>query len=176
MNSRVKILSAIAVLAVTGVSATMPAHAQSRKLLGSFKDWDAHVITEKGAKSCYMVSAVKKWTASREGVNRGDTYITVTHRPKFDVKDEVNVVVGYPIRDGSELRVTIDGKKRYDLFTQGRGGWAYDSRDDSAIVKSMKRGASLVARATSKRGTKTTDTYSLRGFTAAYNAISRACR
>ena len=33
----------------------------------------------------------------------------------------------------------------------------------------------MVVKGTSSRGTVTTDTYSLRGFTAAYDAISGAC-
>ncbi len=39
----------------------------------------------------------------------------------------------------------------------------------------MKAGSNLVVKASSSRGTDTTDTYSLSGFTAAYNAISKAC-
>lgn len=151
------------------------ADAQSSRLLGSYRDWDAHVRGSGSSKECYMLSAVKRWSASRSGVRRGDTYITVTHRPAMAVTGEVNVIVGYPLRQGSELRITVDGGRRFDLFTEGRGAWAYDSKDDTAIVNAMKRGNSLVATASSQRGTRTTDTYSLSGFTAAYNAITRAC-
>jgi hypothetical protein len=38
------------------------------------------------------------------------------------------------------------------------------------------KGAAMVVVGTSERGTKTTDTYSLKGFTAAYGAISKACK
>ena len=151
------------------------AEAQSSRLLGSYRDWDAHVRGSGSARECYMLSAAKRWSASRKGVSRGDIYITVTHRPAMAVSGEVNVIVGYPLRQGSELRLSIDGKRRFDLFTEGRGAWAYDSKDDTAIVTAMKRGNTLVATASSQRGTRTTDTYSLSGFTAAYNAITRAC-
>jgi hypothetical protein len=43
------------------------------------------------------------------------------------------------------------------------------------MVAAMRRGNSLVVEGTSARGTVTTDRYSLSGFTAAHNAISRAC-
>jgi hypothetical protein len=33
----------------------------------------------------------------------------------------------------------------------------------------------MIVKGTSSRGTLTTDTYSLSGFTAAFNAISKAC-
>ncbi len=151
------------------------ADAQVSRLLGSYREWDAHVRGSGDARECYILSAVKRWTASRKGVSRGATYITVTHRPAADIKDEVNIVVGYPLRQGSELRLTVDGKRRFDLFTEGRGAWAYDAREDGSIVQAMKRGNQAVAVANSQRGTRTTDTYSLQGFTAAYNAITKAC-
>ena len=148
-----------------------------RELLGSFRDWDALVMTSNaGEKTCYMISTAKRWTASRKNVSRGDIYVIVQHRPAFDVKDEINVNVGYPLKSGSEVTVSVDGKPAYRLFTEGRAAWAYDPRDDRAMVAAFKRGSRMVAKATSARGTVTTDTYSLSGFTAAYNAITKACR
>ena len=40
----------------------------------------------------------------------------------------------------------------------------------------MKRGEKMTVEGVSYRGTKTKDTYSLRGFTGAYRAISAKCR
>jgi len=39
----------------------------------------------------------------------------------------------------------------------------------------MRAGLTMVVKGTSSRGTLTTDTYSLRGFTAAYDAMQKAC-
>ena len=39
----------------------------------------------------------------------------------------------------------------------------------------MIRGSKMLVTGTSVRGTKTVDTYSLRGFTAAYKTIGRDC-
>ncbi len=148
-----------------------------RDILGSYRDWDALVSkASNGAKTCYMISVPKSSKASRKGASRGDIYLTITHRPKYGIKDELNVIVGYPLKVGSEVSASIDGKRAYKLFTEGRGAWAYDPKDDAALVKAMKRGNRLVVNGTSQRGTRTTDRYSLSGFTAAYNAITRACR
>jgi len=150
---------------------------QNRNLLGSFRDWDALTTKEAdGSKTCYMISTPKDSTASRKGARRGDIYVTVTHRPKFGVTGEVSTVMGYPLKVGSDVRVEVDGKSRFNLFTEGTAAWAYDARDDGRITTAMKRGNRLVIRGTSTRGTNTTDTYSLSGFTAAYNAITKACR
>ena len=39
----------------------------------------------------------------------------------------------------------------------------------------MKKGNRMVVKGTSSRGTLTTDTFSLKGFTKAYGAIGKAC-
>ncbi|MFQ5346244.1 MAG: invasion associated locus B family protein [Rhodothalassiaceae bacterium] len=150
--------------------------ADKTDLIGSYRDWDAYTLRKQdGELLCYMVSVPKSWAASRKGVRRGDIYITVTHRPKAKVRDQVNIVVGYPFKEGSEARAVIDGKTRFKLFTQGDGAWLYTQKEDSAMVRAMRRGGTLVVTGTSSRGTRTTDRYSLLGFTAAHNAISRAC-
>jgi len=43
------------------------------------------------------------------------------------------------------------------------------------LVGAMKAGIEMTIRGTSARGTETLDTYSLRGFTAAYNEAVTAC-
>ena len=53
--------------------------------------------------------------------------------------------------------------------------WASTSEGDQKLIKAMKAGSTMVVVGYSSRDTKTTDTYSLSGFTAAYNAISKAC-
>ena len=147
------------------------------QLLGSYGDWDAMTsVTRTNGKSCYIISKPKKTTANKQNVRRGDIYLTVTHRPKFKVTGEVNTVVGYPLKVSSEVRAQVDGKQQLRMFTEGRGAWLYDEREDARLVSQMKAGINLVIKGTSTRGTQTTDTYSLKGFTAAYNAITRACR
>ena len=43
------------------------------------------------------------------------------------------------------------------------------------MVRAMRVGKKLVIRGISSRGTKTTDTFSLKGFTKAYAAMNRSC-
>jgi invasion protein IalB len=165
----------LTVLLVLAAAADSAAQGKPRRL-STHQDWDAMVAGSGSAKVCYVISVPKKTWISRKGASRGDIYMTVTHRPAFGVRDEVNVVVGYPIRRGSEARISVDGKKSYQFFTEGSGAWAYDPKDDRSVVAAMKAGINLEVRATSQRGTDTRDTFSLRGFTAAYSAASSACR
>ncbi len=146
------------------------------RFLGGYHDWDAFTLTERtGQKICYIVSVPKSWSASRRNARRGRIYVTVTHRPRAKIRDQVNFVMGYPLKSDSEVTVTVDGKTRLKLFTEGDGAWTYSEKDDRRLVAAMKRGLKMTVIGVSRRGTRTTDRYSLKGFTAAYNAISKAC-
>ncbi|MFP6713227.1 MAG: invasion associated locus B family protein, partial [Rhodospirillales bacterium] len=80
----------------------------------------------------------------------------------------------YVYRKDSEVTVNIDGQL-YNLFTDRGTAWARDAKADLSISRMMIRGKSMTVTGFSARGTKTEDTYSLAGFTAAYNAIGKAC-
>lgn len=147
--------------------------AEAPKLLGSFNTWDAFSYREKGSKVCYIVSSPQD--SEPKNVRRGDIYAMVTHRPADKVVGEVSVVPGYPYKEGSEVGVAI-GADKYALFTAGENAWTREVKDDKALVRAMIRGVTMIVRGTSSRGTLTIDTYSLRGFTAAHEAIGVACK
>ena len=150
-----------------------PVEAQQGTILGSYRDWDALVMNRgNGEKICYMISIPKSKQPS--SVTHGEVYITITHRPRRKVTNEVNLVVAYDFKTGSEVRGSI-GSSRFTMFTEGKGAWNYDQSDDAKMVSGMKRGNTLVIRATSSRGTSTSYRFSLAGFTAAYNAITQEC-
>jgi invasion protein IalB len=151
--------------------ATVALAAPQQKPLGTFGDWAA--VADGGDKRlCYIGSAPKK--AEGKYTTRGDAHVLVTHRPADKVKGEVSVSAGYPYKEGKDAEADIDGKK-FKLFTRGENAWAYDAAEDRAMVAAMKAGKQLIVRGTSSRGTATTDTYSLSGFSAALAAIDKAC-
>ena len=49
-------------------------------------------------------------------------------------------------------------------------------KTDNEIVKAMIRGSQMLIEGTSSRGTETTDTFSLSGFTAAYETANKTCK
>jgi hypothetical protein len=69
----------------------------------------------------------------------------------------------------------VDGRNAFTLFTHDETAWAYDE-DDAKLVTAMKAGSEMVVVGTSSRGTRTTDTYSLMGFTNAHEAITGECQ
>jgi hypothetical protein len=120
-----------------------------------------------------MASLAK--SKSPGNVTHGDVYITVTHRPRLKVVDEVNLVAGYSFRPNTEVTASIS-KRNFRMFTEGDGAWLRTPREDKQMVGAMKAGESLFMRGTSSRGTGTSYRFSLAGFTAAHNAIDKACK
>lgn len=161
-----------ALLAATVLFAGVGVAAAAQKALGSFGDWSAIADEDNGKKLCYVGSVPKK--SEGKYTSRDETHVLITHRPADKVTGEVSVTAGYTYKEGIPVELDIDGKK-FKLFTRGGNAWAADAAADKTIVSAMKSGQEMIVRGTSSRGTLTTDTYSLSGFTAAYNAITSAC-
>ena len=167
---KVALFSTMAIAAGLCLSATA---ASAQKQIGAYKDWDAYTHSEGGNMICYMVSTPKD--SQPKNVRRGDIYFMVTHRPAEQVTDEVYLNIGYPIKKGSSVDVKV-GSQRFTMITEDRDAWAPDAASDAKLVKSMIRGRDMQISGTSQRGTRTTDKFSLLGFTAAHKAITSACK
>lgn len=153
-----------------------PAHAadsQDINRLGKFQHWRAFTYTENGNRVCYMASEPQKEEGDYE--QRGEVYAMVTHQPARGTQDVVSFVIGYPFKQQSRVTVNIDDNKKFTLFTHEDTAWAADKKTDNALVRAMMRGREMVVKGVSNKGTNTTDTYSLMGFTDAHNAIDDAC-
>ncbi len=174
MNDGMKTLSvsACAIAAAMLLGWPGPVTAQEGGFIATFDDWSAFSENEGGKPLCYAASLPKK--AEGDYTQRGDTYVMVTHRPAEKAVGVFSVRAGYTYQEGSEVEVTIGGQT-FTLFTDGGYAWAEDEDTDRAINVAMKAGKNMVVKGTSSRGTLTTDTYSLIGFTAAQGAIDKAC-
>jgi len=149
-----------------------PAQAQGIETIGTFGDWSAYQFSEDGNPACYMSSEPTK--AHGDYTKRGDIFAIVTHRPAEKRIGEVSIIAGYSYKKDSAVEIAI-GKQAFELFTQDDGAWALDTASDKKLIQAMKRGNRMVVKGTSSRGTDTTDTYSLIGFTKSYRAIGKAC-
>ena len=98
----------------------------------------------------------------------------VTHNLSDGSFDVVSIVAGYEFKPDEDVLAQVDSKK-FTMFSKGDRAWNAEGKDDQAMVAAMKRGRNLLVIGTSSRDTRTTDTYSLSGFTKAYQAIGKAC-
>ncbi len=146
----------------------------SPTLIGQFHDWRAFSAYEDGQKVCFMMS---KPTLSEGNYSRRDpVYAFITHRKSDKVYDVVSFISGYQHMEQTDVNVTIDNQKPFQLFTQKNTAWSRNSDTDRKLVNALRMGRKMTVMGTSHRGTATIDHYSLRGTTQAYKTITRACR
>jgi hypothetical protein len=164
-KSRILLLGAFLFLPIT-------AHAGEQRLMSAFDAWEAYVFDENGSKVCYMAS--QPGNAEGNYTKRGDSFALVTHRPADNTRNVFSYIAGYPYKAGSEVVLKID-EQEFKLFTQDETAWAPDSETDNKIMDALKNGKTMVVSGISSRGTKTKDTYSLKGSTKAYDKITEEC-
>ncbi len=174
-------LGTIALLAgiLTGVIGPDTAAAQTRQRIDAKKDWSIFQAGDEGQRVCWIVSQPTRTAAFRNGksveVKRGDVFLMISIRPADGVTNEVSFLSGYPFKKGSEVKASVGGKK-FTLFTEGENAWAPSADDDSALIDAFRRGSKAKVQGVSSRGTKTIDTFSLSGFTAALEAAVELCK
>ncbi len=122
--------------------------------------------------TCFIASEPTK--AEGNYSKRGDIHAMVTHRPSESRVDEVSIQAGYTYQENAAVEVAV-GRMKVKLFTQGESAWAVSKETDQKLVQAMIKGSTMVVRGISARGNETTDTYSLSGFTKAYQTIKKAC-
>ena len=148
--------------------------AATPQLLGEYSDWTAYYYRDGKGSVCYMVSKPKKDEGKYS--KRGDIYAVVTHRPSDKSFDVVNFDAGYTFKNGAPFVVKIGHQTINSFFTEGERAWTIDEKTDKQMVSLMKNGDRMIVDGVSSKGTKTKDTYSLKGFTGAYKAISAKCK
>jgi len=158
---RILMISALSALFI------LPALAQSMpRRLGDFGQWTAAVHSEGGQKLCYAFTR-----AARMSHPRSDVLLMVTHRGRS--RDEIALAAGYTYPRRARVTVTV-GRTVLPFEAEGTSAFA---RNNRAAVAAFRAGNEATARGPRRAGRTgtVTDVFSLRGFTAAYNAISREC-
>ena len=118
---------------------------------------------------CYIGSTPIK----KEGnyTKRGDTYILVYRINKSPDKI-VQITAGYNYDASKPVTLKID-QTTFVFFGKDDNAWTKDK--DKEVIFAMKKGINLIIQGYSSRGTLTTDVYTLKGFTAAFNKLSKDC-
>jgi invasion protein IalB len=161
-------LTGLALAALSPAAAT----ASESTLLSTHGAWSVYSFTENGNKVCYMAATPTKAEGNYSA--RGKIYALITHRPAEGTKNVFSYITGYSYKDGSEVNLTV-GSEKFNLFTQDETAWAADADADIRLTEAIRKGSTMVVKGVSKKGTETTDTYSLSGSGEAYSAISKEC-
>jgi predicted SnoaL-like aldol condensation-catalyzing enzyme len=138
------------------------------KKLGGFEDWIAATHQESGQTVCYAFTYAKHSTPVISG--RDPVVLTVTERAGG--RDAVAISAGFDYGKNAAVNMQVD-TTGLDFYTAQRNAFA---RDGKAAVAAFSKAAQAQARSPGPRdGQLVVDTFSLRGFSAAYAAITKAC-
>lgn len=141
-------------------------------LVASFGDWGAYTANTGKSKICYALSEPK--TRSPATLKDKKAYLFVSFRPAEKVRNEVAAVLNFTTKDGGPASLAI-GSTNFDLVTKGENAWVKNASDEASAIDTMAKGGSMTLTATSARGSKTTDKYSLAGFPQALDQAKRDC-
>lgn len=169
MTHRVRLAAGIVAI---GVLSSLPASAQSVRLIGDFRDWSAYATSEGAGALCFAVSKPQDIDPIPDGYT--EAYIYLTNRPAESIRNEFNLVAGYALAPDSQATATISGQS-FALFTENDAAWLLDPAQSDSLASAIRAGATLVVEATSDKGIKIAQTFSLSGATAASRAIESDC-
>jgi hypothetical protein len=137
------------------------------KAIGTFDDWIAATHQEAGQPVCYAFTRAQTSIPTLPG--RGGVVLTVTQRNSG--RDAVAIEAGFPFAPNATVEVQAD-QSGLDFYTAQRAAFA---RNGHAAVVAFQSSSRAIARSPGPHDVKLTDTFSLKGFSAAYAAISKAC-
>lgn len=149
------------------------AFAQNVKSIGTFSSWTAFTHGEGTSLLCFATAQPTKQEPA--GAKRSPAFIYVSSWPKDGVKAEVSVRVGYPLKGGSEVTLSV-GNASFKLFVHNDRAYIADAGDELKLLDIMRKGSTMTVVGTSERGTTTTDTYSLAGISQALQAVTTNCK
>jgi hypothetical protein len=140
--------------------------------LGNFGEWGAYA-TQGKPKTCYALAQPK----SREpgSVKREPAYVFISTRPAENVKSEISIIMGFPMKDGSEAQAEV-GDSSFSLIAKGANAWVKNPAEEGRLIDAMKKGSKLTVTAKSSKGKETTDTYSLSGLGQALDKVRKECQ
>lgn len=143
-------------------------------LIGQFGAWGAYTASPGGRKICFALAKPASLKTNPPNRPRDPAYAFVSTRPQERVINEVSVMIGYPLRPGSEGSLEAAGAK-FAMYTQGDGLWIKNAADEERMVEAMRKG-DFVVRGVSAKGTESIDTYSTRGLAQALDRLAQDCR
>lgn len=153
--------------------------AQNEENIGTFgKHWQVYTVKDGNTlNACYVMGTPQKMTGQYK--KRGASYLSVKIQADSDESPIISFIAGYDIKPKSPITVQSNAAT-FELYVPSNGiapgtAWAGDDKTEKSLINAAKRGKSLTIKGVSQKGTQTTDTYDLKGFSNAYATMMGAC-
>ncbi|WP_248306700.1 hypothetical protein [Bosea sp. AAP35] len=142
-------------------------------LLETAGKWQAFSSQQGRTKVCYALSKAE----SRLPANLKDVegLLFVATRPTEGVRNEISFVMNFDLKEDVEHQAII-GSERYALVAKGQNMWLKNPAEEPRMLDSLRKGAALEIKGTSRRGNPTTDKYSLSGMSQVVKRAEDACK
>lgn len=180
MSVRRTLISLVASVVVCGIAIPAQAQGASSKdaeptLIGQFGSWGAYTAMPNGKKVCFALAKPSSSKTNPPNRPRDPAYAFVSTRPAEKVVNEVSVMIGYPLKPGSESTLEVGGAA-YAMYTQGDGLWIKNAAEEERMVEAMRKANDLTIKGLSAKGTETTDVFSLKGLSQALDRLAQDCK
>jgi len=144
-------------------------------LLGQYGDWGAYAASPGGKKVCFAIAKPASSETVPHGKTRNPAFMFISSRPGEKVTDEVSIVIGYPFKPNTEATAEV-GPASFALYTQQDGAWIKNVSEETRMIEALRAGQSAVVKGVSAKGTRSTDTFSLKGFSQALDRSDQECK
>ena len=140
--------------------------------VANFDNWSVFTAASGKARTCYALSQAKDRKPA--ALTRDPSYVFISSRPGENVKNEVSIVMGYDVKADAAPKAEI-GSASFDMIAKGADLWVKNPAEESQFVDALRRGATMIVKASSKKGSATVDTYPLKGLSPALERTAREC-
>jgi len=144
-------------------------------LLGQYGEWGAYSAAPGGKKVCFAIARPTSSETNPQAKSRNPPYMFISSRPADKVSNEVSIVIGYPFKPNTEATAVV-GSTSFALYTQQDGAWIKNVSEEARLVDALRSGQSAVVKGVSVKGTQSTDTFSLKGFSQALDRTDQECK
>ncbi|MBE6456206.1 MAG: hypothetical protein E7014_07175 [Alphaproteobacteria bacterium] len=138
--------------------------------IGHYSAWRAFKGVQDGKKTCFMAA-----TPLHTSKKRDDVYLTVSRHPDDKQYNVITMMLGAPYRKGTTPTIGVDKNKVVAMFTNDDKAYIEKATIEKQIINQMIEGNVVRTQGRSQRGTNLKDTFSLKGFTRALEAITKEC-
>jgi len=160
---------ALSLLAALAFPVAAEAQRAQPQRLGTHGAWTAATHQEGNQKVCYAFTRAQRGEGAAAQARQNVT-LTVTHRPAG--RDQVAVSLGAPLARQAVVDMTI-GSNEFRSYGAVQSSAFFQG--NAALISAFRGGREAVVQSPGPARAAVTDTFSLSGFTAAYEAISREC-
>ena len=90
------------------------------------------------------------------------------------IRNELSIILGFPAKEGAEAQAIV-GQATFALLTNASNAWLKNPAEEGQALAALQKGEKLIVKSESRRGSKLTDEYSLKGLGQALERVRREC-